>query len=166
MRFITKKTSETGKKFADFEKRCEEANKASLDFIKQFGAERFRPGWGCLAGGITSIEMGENPDPKIWRKSFKDTQGEYYPKGNIKAGRELIKQIEALPIVTFKDLNDCVGYYGGLFSHMGFNPTNDQYYGFFMDDKKDFTPPSDCEEITMTKWNELFPEKESSKKAS
>ena len=50
----------------------------------------------------------------------------------------------------------CVNYEQNFMEHIGYAFTNNDYYGFIVDSTWKFTAPTDCEEVTFSKYNELF----------
>jgi len=60
------------------------------------------------------------------------------------------------PTVTIDELNQCVGFDGAPFKTIGFAGNNDSLFGFVVRDDWGFIKPDDCEEVTNSKYNELF----------
>ncbi len=158
MRFIFKKDSGTGKDFQAMIDKCTEYNKKAYDLAIELGGKAFRPGWGAIAGGISSIvfKPENHPDPKLWKKSGAGRH-EFMPKKNSRAGKAIAKQIEDLPEVSIQDLNNLLGFTKiNPFSHPGYNLNNDEYFGFHFNDDWEFIPNEDMIEITVAEWNEKF----------
>lgn len=152
MKFKTKKSSNTGKKFAKMKVNADAAHEAIVSLSKELGFSSWRRGyWSCF-GGASSVSFDEAPDNKIWKKR----DDGYYPKKNSKEGKKLAEKFENLPTVTAEELNGCVGYDGAPFKSIGYNSNNDEYFGFAVGDDWGFTPPKDCVEITTTEYNRLF----------
>lgn len=146
------RNSETGKKFAEIEKRKHECFDAVKEFIKPFGATQFRYSRWSLWGGIDSIILENEPDLKIWKKVGYQ---EYYPKANSKEGKELIKKMKELPTVSFNDLNSIVGYQTDWYSHIGFSYGNKEFFGFIIGLDWKANIPSDCIEITASEYEKI-----------
>ena len=80
------------------------------------------------------------------------------PKLNCKKGKDIQKEIDSLPIVDIDELNNIVNYDSGGWknTHIGFNGTNEKYFGFIILDKWDIKMPIDCTEITASEYKKLF----------
>lgn len=156
--YKTLRTSETGKKFAEIEKRGEVCYKALRAFLNKYGFQKYRPSRISHVGGISSCINPSSPlDPKIWKNSGYG-RNEWMPKLNTKGGKAIMEEINALPIVDIDELNEVAGYEGNHLksTHIGFSPKNKTYYGFVLVDEWKVTPPSDSEEITGSEYNRLF----------
>jgi hypothetical protein len=151
MYYITKRDSETSKKLAAVIDQMEAANTASADLCKDLGGESGRIGYWCVAGGISCI-LFKNPPPKeLWKR----VEDGWMPKGNVKEGKKLFARIKELPKVFYQDLNDVLGH-KEPFGHFGYNPLNEEYLGIKISEKWDITMPADCEEVTKTRYQEIF----------
>lgn len=153
MKFKTLKTSETGKKFAEIVKLRTETQEAAREIAKEMGFNRWYGSRFAVWGGISKIIFDTDPDISIWKK-----EGDAFsPRRNIKEGKKIAQRLDALPVVTVDQLNQCVGYDGAPFNTIGFcSLTNPVYYGFSLADDWKFEKPEDCEEITVSEYNELF----------
>ena len=78
------------------------------------------------------------------------------PKLSSTKGKEIRKEFEALPRVTNEELNAIVGYDEDMCC-IGYATNNENYFGFIVDEDWDANIPSDCEVITKSKYNQLFP---------
>ena len=155
MFYITKKESETGKKFTELLKKKEIAIQAQKEVSEKYGFETYRGAYWQVWGGFSScLDFKETPDKKLWGKGAE--KGEYFPKKNSKAGKAIWNEINDMPCVSRFDLNECVGFDSAPFKKIGFAFNNDTYYGFT--DSKDWNlkVPKDCEEVTESKYDELF----------
>lgn len=155
MKFITKRDSETGKKFAEYEAKRQEAIKATHNLVfTEIGATEYRSKSSREIGGISSL---------IFEKDFilpdymkKVRAGEYMPRSSVKEGKQLLEKIQALPTVRDNELNNCIGF-DDFFKTIGFDPRNEQYFIFTCKEDWDIQIPPDCEEITTTRYKELVP---------
>ena len=154
MYFITKRDSKTGEKFSVIEKRRSQCFDAQDGIAKKYGFDKYRPAYFCVFGGISSALFNESPDPKLWKQ---DKHGEWMPRKNIKAGKEIRKEFDQLPIVRNKDLNACIGF-DEVASRIGFAINNEEYFGFSIDEDWIIKIPKDCKEVTQTRYKQLFPD--------
>lgn len=154
MKFITKKDSETGKKFQKISEARKIAFNAQKAFAKKHGFKGFRPAYWVAFGGMSSCaDFKETPNSSIWKKFL---SGEYYPKKSTKEGKLIWQEIQDLPKVEIDDLNMCIGFNGAPFKTIGFAENNDEFFGFIVGEKWGAKIPSDCEEVTTTIFNNLF----------
>lgn len=156
--YKTLKDSETGKKFTEIEERGDVCHEALKTFLDKYGFQQYRPSRISHIGGISSCGNPIKPvDTKLWKQS-EFGYNEWMPKLNIKEGKAIMAEINALPIVDIDELNAVVGYEGNHFksSHIGYSSANDKFYGFILSDKWEVTPPVDCEEITASEYKKLF----------
>ncbi len=153
MKFITKRDSETGKKFAEYQTKASAAYNAAKDIITELDADRWRSLSRWSSGGISAIIFKpDQPIPSFFKQVKK---GEYMPKVSTKEGAELQKKIDALPTVSAHELNMCVGFDCQLFKTIGFDFTHPEFFLFEANEDWDLTIRSDCEEITVTRYREL-----------
>lgn len=153
MKFKTLRTSQTGQKFEAVFEKMEKANHEILPVLKQLGVESYSRYRHFAAGGIFAVkfEEGTIPDPKKWRK----VEYGYKPRQNTKEGKKLYSLLESLPSVSRNELNQCVGFDGYPFKNIGVNNAHPVFFLFELGDNWQFTPPSDCQEITVAEYNEL-----------
>ena len=91
------------------------------------------------------------------QKALAVRNGEYMPKLNIKQGKAIQADFNKAVTVSKSELNSCIGWDEGFSESIGFNSSNDKYFGFIIDDDwTDIIIPADCTEITATKYRELF----------
>lgn len=155
MFYITKKDSETGRKFTEVIISKDRAIKEQKAFAEKYGFRTFRAACWQAWGGISScLDFKETPDKKIWGKGLK--KGEYYPRQNSKSGKDIYKEIENLHCVSIDVLNQCIGFDGAPFKQIGFASCNKQYFGFVVDKKWKIKVPKDCEEVLESKYDLLF----------
>lgn len=156
MYFITKKDSETGKKFQQIANKmvvCYEYQKVLAD---KYGFTSWRGAYWVIAGGISSVIFPKDTivDTKVWKK-VKDRKNEYTPRLNTKQGKSVQADFEQAPTITKSELNACIDW-DEAFSNIGFDKGNDKYFGFCVGEDCNVVIPKDCEEITTTKYRELF----------
>lgn len=156
--FKTLRTSETGLKFQEVEKREVECRNAVIALGDELGFNSWRPGYWAAYGGVSACIFpdGVTPDPKVWKKVNGD---EYMPRLNCKEGKQLDKKFASLPRVERDELNMCIGYDGAPFKCIGFAPNNDAYFGFTVGDNWGCKIPFDCTEVTYTEYKSLFGKK-------
>lgn len=154
MYYITKKTSETGKKFQVIDEKINKVTEMDVKISKQIGFTRWRGDYWSVYGGFSSLIFDEAPDKKIYKNLGAK---EWMPKLNNKAGKAVQAILNSGLKLSKNELNQCVGFNGAPFKTIGFARNNDKYFGFVVDEKWNIEVPSDCEEITYTKYRELFP---------
>lgn len=156
--FKTLRTSETGLKFQEIEKREEECRNAVIALSDELGFESWRPVYWSAYGGVSACIFpdGVTPDLKIWKKVNGD---EYMPRLNCKDGKELNKKFEALPRVSIDELNMCIGFGGAPFKTIGFASNNETHIGFIVGANWGCKIPNDCTEVTYTEYQTLFGKK-------
>ena len=127
MYFITKRTSKTGKKFQKLSDKFNACFESQKALADKYGFTYWRGARWEVAGGISSVIFPE--DTIVDTKIWKEVRnGEYMPR-----------------------LNE------GFSKSIGFDRTNDKYFGFIIDDSWTvIIIPNDCTEITVTKYRELF----------
>lgn len=161
MYFITKKESETGKKFQkimDKLKVCLEDQEA---LAEKYGFTSFRRVRWEVAGGITSVTFHKCAivDVKLWKLVNKG-KNEYKPRLNTKEGKALQAEFKQATVITKGELNACIGWGGDFINCIGLDWNNDEYFCFFIEeDWTDVPIPADCTEITTSKYRELFKRK-------
>jgi len=165
MRFITKRTSKTGKKFVEIEKRRQEAHDAAFTLIEKIGASRWRTGFWLVFGGISGIIFNKRivdgvTVPKIPDHLKEIKTDEYMPDRTTRNGKALQKKIDALPEVTGDDLNACIEFNGGQYRTIGVDLRHPKYILFSAEDHWECSPPIDCTEITVRRYKSLLTKKE------
>lgn len=126
----------------------------------ELGADGFYPRQFCLAGGISALSFKEKPKgyKKVWDEG-------YYPALRSKAGQALAERLEALPTVSYEELNTIVGFEKQYLPA----PTGHGRRVLFcpglywakdcvlltMDDACRFTPPAGMQEITTTEFHQI-----------
>jgi hypothetical protein len=160
MYFITKKESETGKKFQKIKdkfKVCLEDQKALAD---KYGFISWRRASWEVVGGISSVTFHKcaTVDAKLWKLVKGKT--EYSPRLNTKEGKVLQAEFKQATVITKAELNACIGWNESFLKSIGLDWNNDEYFCFFIEeDWTDVPIPADCTEITTSKYKELFKRK-------
>ena len=153
MRFITRKNSDTGKKFQALEDEFEKCFQAQVALSEELGFESWRDAY-WHKGGISAVIFTTPPDKALW-KNVNGSRREWLPKRNTKAGSELGKKFDILPKVALSELNKCIGFRSNMNS-IGLATQNDEYFGIMAKDEWEIIIPTDCEEVTVTRFNQLF----------
>lgn len=156
MYYITPINSNTGSKFKSLMKRMEEVFNAQKAVAEKYGFSKWRPDHFSLKGGITSVMFETPPDKKIWKYVG---ENEYNPNLRSKEGKLIKKEFEELPLISFQELNQCISTDLEFGSHIGYNFNNPNYIGIQVEEGWSIPMPSDCEEITTTRYKELFENK-------
>lgn len=159
MKFITKKSSETGKKFAEIVERRNACFAAQKKIIDELGATKWRQAYWIAWGGISSIIFPDknNVNKRIW-KNINKSSDEWMPRLNNADGKAIMEKIKSLPTVSVNDLNQCIGFDGAPFKTIGFSSNNKDYFGFLAGEDWGIKIPKDCKEVTVTEYNQLFKE--------
>jgi hypothetical protein len=152
--FITEKTTETGKKFQLISEKADLIFEKSKELANEIGFEKWRSGYWDAYGGFSSLLFKEKPNEKVFKKV--NGKNEWLPKKNIKEGREIQAKLDSIPTVSKDELNECIGFDGAPFKTIGFAPNNNEYFGFTVDVKWNLKIPNDCQEVTASKYMELF----------
>lgn len=155
MYYITKKDTETGKKFQILKQKLRKIRKKQKKIADKFKLFCWIDKPFQIAGQIwlVSFKEGEKIDLKNWKK-YKNKY--YLPKLNTKKGKEIQAEFDDIPIISWEELNACVDIKENHF-HIGFN-FSEEYFGFTAKEEWEVEIPADCEEITFTQWKEIFKE--------
>ena len=156
MYFITKRTSKTGKKFQKIANKLDVCFENQKALAEKYGFTSWRGAYWVVAGGISSVMFpkGTTIDIKVWKEVKK---GEYMPRLNTKQGKAIQADFDQAVTLSKAELNACIGWEEGFSKSIGFDSSNDKYFGFTLDDDwDDITISADCSEITKTKYRELF----------
>jgi hypothetical protein len=157
--YITKKDSETGVKFQELEQKMNQVRKEQEKLSDELGFSKWRDDPWAFAGGFSSLLFDKKPNDKLYRKNV-IFPNEFVPRRNSKEGKLISEKLKACPKVEKGEANACVNFDGHPFKSIGFAFDHAEYFGFQVDSSWNFTPPADCEEITPTKYSELFYAKE------
>lgn len=157
MKFKTKRSSETGKKFAVVEKKADECLKAQKELAKKIGYYSWRGSYACTFGGVSSVIFKDHRSVnKVLWKNVNKSVLEWMPRLNNKEGKAIYEKMLALPRVSGHELNTCIDFNGSPFKTIGVSFLNKTYIGFEVSEDWKVKIPSDCEEITTTEYNKLF----------
>jgi len=156
MKFITRRTSETGQKFVAIEERGKEAHRAICKLSDQIGFTEWRTGFWCAFGGISAVLFPKDfvVDEKTW-KNVNNSKDEWMPRLSTKEGKRIMALFDDLPKVMNSELNDCIDFFTH-FRSIGFSGNNDEFIGFSVKEEWKVQIPEDCEEVTVSKYKELF----------
>ena len=158
--YITKKDSDTGVKFQELEQKMNQVRIEQEKLSNELGFSKWRDDPWTYAGGFSSLVFeGKAPDEKVYKRT-KHFPKEFMPKRNSKEGKLISEKLKACLTVEKGEANACVNFDGHPFKSIGFAFNHAEYFGFQVDSSWSFTPPADCEEVTPTKYNELFKTKE------
>jgi len=155
MKYITEAGSETGKKFQRIVDKRNHVIAQTLLEIRKHGSNNCRSAKEALWGGCSVMLFEGSPPPKnLWKK----VEDGFMPKQSPRAARKIADALARLEVVTPEELNGCVGFTPAFDGeHIGFNHTKGgEYFGFSIDEDADFTPPKDCEEVTVSHFKKLF----------
>jgi hypothetical protein len=155
MYFITLKSSQTGQKFQEILDKIAFAKKSQKAFCEKYKCLKLRPDRFAVFGGVSSCaEFMYTPDPKIWKKGL--GPNEFFPRASSKIGKEILQEINEMPKISRDELNSCIGYEADMIETIGFAFSDIEYFGFSVGEDWKVEIPSDCEEITTSKYKELF----------
>lgn len=96
--------------------RCIDANAAADDLAKSLGAEAsYSRATKNRAGGVDAFrfDYGKEPDPALWTQPDRHNNKQmFYPRAGKKyaVNQPLHDQIAALPIVSFQEFNEAIGF--------------------------------------------------------
>ena len=154
--FVTKKDSETGKKFSAIHEKRSIIIKQIEELRQKYGfTKTYINGWNAF-GGIESVCFDNPPDMKLWKKSVSKDPIGYSPRLNSKEGQEIKKDLSKVDGISREDLNDCVDTKLGCLYGIGFSfDKNTDYFGFMINHDWNVNIPVDCEEVTASKYMEL-----------
>ncbi len=154
MFYITKKTSATGKKLAEIEKKMNAIMRYQKKLAKEYGFYQWRQRSFVAFGGFSCVKFKKMPNKKIWKKAYDG----YMPKMTGE-GSKIEEIFSKCPVVSKTTLNEAVGFKSSLFQSIGLSMSNKEYYGIKVGEDWEFIPPKDCKEVTATKYKMIFTEK-------
>ena len=107
--------TETHNKLSELQAQKFEANKKAFEMAERFGAKQYIDKGDVVAGGLTGFILPDGPpDKSLWRKAYTAHYRDvYFPMRNRKANKDLLAEIDALPVVSDEDLNSVLGYQSG-----------------------------------------------------
>lgn len=150
--YIVKRTSVTGKKFVALEKQIAIMRKQHKALSKELGFTQYRGGYGCF-GGFSAICFDKEPNMEVWKRV---NRGEYMPRLNTKAGKEIQAKLNAPIKISHNELNKCIGFDGFPFQTIGYNANSKTYFGFIVGDDWGVKIPKDCKEVTNSQYQKTF----------
>lgn len=157
MKYKTLKTSKTGISFVDLFKQMKEAEKEISAFIEKFGTKEYYRSGNALVG-FHSLKLTGAGEPPLGFRVDKDLTNSFLPALKTKEGREVKKEINALPFISIDGANNCIGWDGKIknchYGNIGY-ATNDEYVFICAGDDWNIDMPKDCEEITVTEFKRL-----------
>ena len=156
MYYITKRTSETGKKFQVVENKIKEIQKHTQGLMDEIGFVKWRSNPIMAYGGFWSLIFEKEQDLKIFKRVNKTFPNEYMPRLNSKRGKEIQLKLDEAPVLTNEDLNSCIGIDDSIFRRIGFAWRNSEYFGFKTLDESECNIPSDCQEVTYSQYKLMF----------
>jgi len=159
MYHITKHTSETGKKLLHLRNRIRGVRKVEQALADKYQIHKWRESGDpfIAVGRMVSFVFKEGviPDPELFRKSSKH-DGNYVVNLKYKEGKKIYREeFDTLPYISCRDVNACIGWKEDL-GCVGWNFSNKEYIAIKSNEELETVFPEDCEEITLTKYRELF----------
>ena len=157
MYFITKKESDTGKKFQKIMDKLDICLENQKALAEKYGFTSWKRNPWEAAGGIFSVifPQGTTIDSKLWK--LVKGKNEYKPRLNNKEGKAVQAEFDQATIITKAELNACIGWKENFLRNFGLDWNNDEYFCFYIEeDWTDVPIPADCTEITTTTYRELF----------
>lgn len=156
MKFICKKDSETGKKIREVQDQLLNIHIYNDSLSEEYGFDRWFTYTFPFYKRISKVIF--NPEKKVNKKIWKYVKGsdnEYVPRMDTPEGRIVEEKISKTPILTFYDMNMCIGF-DDEFKSIGLQSENPDYWGIIVKEDWDIKMPLDCEEVTTSKFNEMF----------
>ena len=133
---------------------------------KKVGAKQWHWAWWAVAGGISAFVFKEKPEG--WGNAYTPhEEGCFMPKKNLKANKELLAEIKALPVVEEEAINSIIKYDSDKHCttrRKMFHPGYSMHEGYvllsFSACVDAYKPIKDVIEITNTEYNKLKKAKE------
>lgn len=163
MFFITKKDSETGKKMAELVERIKRIRLIQKEKQLKYGFKEFTDDYEGIGriGWVRFNEL-EIPNKKLWKIIAPKHRG-YGPRTNTREGEELRLEIAQMPFISNSEINEITNPTLPPWNRIGFTQNNG-IFGFKTFDSEFSDPnwkyPADCEEVTETRYWQLFPKPE------
>lgn len=133
-------------------------NNISLEFIKSIGFNKFGVSHKGVAGGVSCIESDYKPEG--FKQVGKTHQNLFYPKQN---NKELLKRIEELPIVSYSEYNDVIGFVPHSKNLKYFNSYGSEKIGniylITLSDDCEYQPKEDMVELKVSEYKEILKNK-------
>lgn len=150
--YVTKIDSPVGKRMKAIHDKMTECFRFQKALAKEFGFYQWSRSDFHAYDCITSVFFKNDPDIKLWKKVG---EGEWMPRLNLKAGKEIQKKFDAQPIVTRRELNECIGYKDKFVRRIGF-AISKTHAGFIVGDDWKVKIPKECKEVTFTQYKKIF----------
>lgn len=154
MFFITKRYSETGLKFQKLDDKRKSMYLMMDNLQEEVRADNYYTSSNHAFGAIISFVFEKEPDLKIWKYSKKDN--DYTPKVSSKEGKIIKEKMKLIEFISKKELNSCITDKLLFAKTIGFNWSNKDFFGITIREEWGIEMPNDCEEVTTTKYNEMF----------
>lgn len=154
MKFKTLRSSETGQNIAAIFSEMQVCRMAQAKLSKEIGFTQWRQASLAAFGGISCAIFDKPVDSKEWKKVHDGV----YPKRNSRKGKTLEKKFATLPHISREGFNAAFGFtsHEAKFQKIiGCNFSNEDYFLFDVGDDWDYEAPEDCEEITVSEYEEL-----------
>jgi hypothetical protein len=152
--YITTRTSETGQKFGEIEAKINRIREQQIQLSHEIGFTKWRGDYWSFMGGFSSLYFEKEPDRYIYKQE--KTANEWMPKKNTREGRALDAKLKSTEVIGKRELNMCINFKEEFFSTIGFAWSSPSHFGFVLDSEWGHVPPIDCEEVTYSKYEELF----------
>lgn len=154
MYYITKRNSETGKKFQLISDRMTSIFEQQKQLSYELGFDEWRQGNWVFYGGYSSLIFPSEPDKKVYKETI--YENEWMPRLNTKLGKGIQAKLDSIPTISIDEANQCIGFNGAPFKMIGFSRGNEEYFGFSIREEWKIKVPLDCQEVTTTMYNSLF----------
>ena len=154
MYYITLKTSETGQKFMAVYEKMRECYKACVEMSDKYEFSEWRCRYWVVRGGISEVYFNQPFDKKLWKPTKNDG---YVPNLRSKEGKAIQADFDNLPVVTYKELNDCIGI-DDTFKRPGVDFANPEYVAFnlYKEWFDTWRKPDDCQEVTYSEFQKII----------
>lgn len=145
--------------------RMREAHNASLEVVKRLGYTSYIKASDCVMGGISGIKIPDGR-PYGWKRTHRNSFDDCYMPANVSKNKDLIKEIESLPVVTIGEYNKIFEYdYMDLVLankcyvvRPGFKINKDKYIVVDFGCVYTYQPLADMVEITREEYDKLVAE--------
>jgi len=158
MKYIVKKGTPLFSQLWKVKEEIDTAVTAAQVIVERYGTTEYYQKQRACAGGIDAFYFPNgNPDSKVFKKYNCGEFNMFAPK--IKS--ELFKEIEALPIVENKRLNDVINFKPGMIRNTNrflFRPKvnfKDDYILIAVNEDKEYTSVEFMEEISSDEYHKL-----------
>lgn len=167
MKFKVKRSSALGKKFTALQVEIDAATNAAKALANELGFSKWREGRRCVAGGISAFHAERKPEG--WGYAFtRKYPRDFFPKRSLKANKQIVDRIDALPVVEYEDLNKLIRYDGFKTNELAHNGDGSSKISFMpqvifkenfvlvsVPEYVKYKPVKDMIEITVTEYRKL-----------